>query len=116
MLWVDHQNYFGPDRRCAMAFRLRDRRRVNLAANPPSLSVALRQLRMRVLEARGPALGAFVDRVHGAAVLADMNEEVDAAHELSALGARMLRNRDADTRPEAYAALDRTHAALRVRH
>lgn len=116
MLWVDIDTYFGPNRRCATALRLRDRRRHDCAGAPPSLSIALRKLRMRVLDARGTGLGPFVDRVHGVAALADMNEEHDAAQELSALGMRMLRHRDSDMRPEAYTALDRTHAALRVLH
>lgn len=116
MLWVDQESYFGPDRRRAMALRLRERRRQNMAANPPSLNIALRQLRMRVLDARGSGLGRFVDRVHGTAALAEFFNESDTAHELSLLGMRMMSHSEKDMRPQAYTALDRAHAALSAYH
>ncbi len=117
MLWVDDQSYFGPDRRVKPAgLRLRERRRMNCANTPPNLTTALRQLRMRVLEAHGPGAKTFADRAHGCAVLAEMNDEHDAADALSAMAMKAARWGGPDLRPSLYSDLDRAHAALRTYH
>lgn len=113
MLWVDEDTYFGPDRRRqAGGVRLFERRRENRAGNPPPLSTALRQLRLRVLDARGAGVDAFVRRLHGTAQLAELQGENDAAFELSNLGMTLDRTRIEDARASIYATLDRAHALM----
>lgn len=113
MLWVDHESYFGPDRRRQpIGIRIRERRRYNCACNPPPLSTALRQLRMRVLEAEGARAAAFANRVRGTALLAQMQGETNAANALSALAASATRGSSGDVRPSLYQGLDRAHAAM----
>ena len=117
MLWVDHASYFGPDRRRkGGGLRIRERRRENLAGRPPALNVALRQLRMQVLEARGPGLDRFIERAHSTAILAQENTELDAADALASLSVFAARNREKDVRPALYQGLDRAHAALSTYH
>lgn len=113
MLWVDHASYFGPDRRRKLSgMRIRERRRYNYAGNAPPLNTALRQLRMRVLEAQGPGAAALSDRARGVSMLAASYGEHEAAHELSAFAAVALRGRNSDVRPALYKELDRVHMAV----
>ncbi|ANP46892.1 hypothetical protein [Candidatus Viadribacter manganicus] len=113
MLWVDNDSYFGPDRRRKLGgLRVRERRRYNCAGHPPPLSTALRQLRMRILDARGPAAATLSDRAYAVASLADAQGEHDAAHELSTFAAAALRGRNQDMRSVLYLDLDRVHAAM----
>jgi hypothetical protein len=115
MLWVDAETYFGPDRRQSDGgLRLRERRRVNRAATPPPLSTALRQLRLRVLDARGAGVGAFVNRVQGTALLAELQHEPEVAFELNNLGLALDRTCLDDARVNIYATLDRAHALMRA--
>jgi hypothetical protein len=115
MLWVDNETYFGPDRRQTDGgLRLRERRRDNRASTPPPLSTALRQLRLRVLDAQGPGVDAFVDRVHGTATLAEMQNEPEVAYELGALGAVLDRTCIKDARVNIYKTLDRAHDVMRA--
>jgi hypothetical protein len=114
MLWVDHPSYFGPNRRRKPGgLRVRERRRYDCAGNAPPLSTALRQLRMRILDARGPGAAALSDRAGAVATLAVAQGEYDAAQALSALAATALRGRTVDVRPSLYQDLDRVHAAMR---
>lgn len=113
MLWVDHSSYFGPDRRRKPSgLRIRERRRYNCASSAPPLNTALRQLRMRIIEAQGPGAAALSDRAQGVAMLAASHGEHDAAHELSAFAAIALRGRNGDVRPALYKELDRVHAVM----
>lgn len=113
MLWVNHDNYFGPDRRRKLGgLRVRERRRYDYAGSAPPLNTALRQLRMRILDARGPAAATLSDRARAVADLAAAQGEHEAAHELSAFAASALRGRNTDVRPMLYKELDRVHAAL----
>jgi hypothetical protein len=113
MLWVNHDNYFGPDRRRKLGgLRVRERRRYDYAGNAPPLNTALRQLRMRILDARGPAAATLSDRARAVADLAAAQGEHEAAHELSTFAASALRGRNVDVRPMLYKELDRVHAAL----
>lgn len=117
MLWVDHENYFGPNRRVKQCgLRLRERRREDYACSPPPLPTALRQLRLRVLEARGGAAQTFANRATALALLAHDQHEPDAADALTSLANTAARGRDHDVRPALYNGLDRVHAQLRVYH
>jgi len=114
MLWVDNEHYFGPDRRQSETLRIVERRRQNGAGSPPPLSTALRQLRLRVLDARGPGVSAFVNRVQATAVLAEMLDEPEAAFELNNLSLSLDRTCLDDVRQHIYTTLDRAHAVLRA--
>ena len=114
MLWVDHASYFGPDRRRKPGgMRIRERRRYNYAGNPPPLPTALRQLRMRILEAQGAGAAMLSDRARGVAMLAATSGEQDAALALSIFAATALRGRNTEVRQSLYQELDRVHAVLR---
>jgi hypothetical protein len=115
MLWIDQDSYFGPDRRAKpRGFRLRERRRRACAGEPPSLHVALRHLRLRVLDAHGPGADDFAQRLTATALLAEMRHEREAAFELSSLSASVARHRGEDIRPVIYEKIDRAHALLRA--
>lgn len=115
MLWIDDESYFGPDRRRGDAgLRLIERRRADRAATPPPLSTALRQLRLRVLDASGAGVRAFVNRVQGTATLAELQDEPEVAFELNTLGVTLDSTRLDDVRENIYASLDRAHALLRA--
>lgn len=78
------------------------------------MSTALRQLRMRVLDARGAAgTSAFIDRTNAVARLASVNNEREAAQILMSLAAVVTRARDQDIREAMYVHIDRAQAALR---
>lgn len=114
MLWVDYANYYGPDRRRARSgFRMLERRRENYASPAPSLSIAMRQLRVRVLDAHGAAAPGFVERLRGVALIARMHNEPSVANALNQLAAGLSNARGADVRPKLHAGLDRAHAMLR---
>lgn len=115
MLWVDCDTYFGPDRRAnACGLRLVERRKHDRATPPPPLNLALRNLRLRVIDARGSGVDAFAQRAASAALLAEMNHEPEAAFELSSLCESVLRHRGEDMRPIIYEKLDRANAVLRA--
>lgn len=114
MLWVNHENYFGSDRRRRSGdLRVRERRRYEFAGDPPPLPTALRQLRMRILDAHGQGAAVFSDRVQSVAMLAQLHGETAAASALAALALSALRGRTNDIRLELYKGLDHVHAALR---
>jgi hypothetical protein len=75
--WVDHPNYFGPDRRTgAFSHYILERREHNGAGAPPRLELALRALSIRFLEAADPKTRAlFRDRLTATALLADAVNE-----------------------------------------
>ncbi len=114
MLWIDCESYFGPDRRQSEGLRLIERRRKDGASQPPPLSTALRQLRLRVLDARGAGVAAFVNRVQGTALLAEMQNEPEVAEELNTLGLVLDRTSIEDARTNIYKTIDRAHAAMRA--
>ncbi|MEZ5995713.1 MAG: hypothetical protein R3C25_08150 [Hyphomonadaceae bacterium] len=117
MLWIDCQSYFGPDRRRKHGgVRLRERRRYDCAGNPPPLPTALRQLRLRVIEARGPGALAFRDRAHALAMLAHAQNQLSASDCLSSLAMLAGRGQHNDVRPALYEQLGRVHAALEATH
>ena len=118
MLWVDQPSYYGADRRIAPSgFRLRERRRENLAGLPPALSRALRQLRMHVLDANGiSGLGKFADRARAVALLAYEQGELDAADILNHVANTLTREREGDFRPFIYDQLDRIHGVVQTMH
>ena len=114
MLWVDNDTYFGPDRRQHASLRWTDRRHKDCVGTPPPLSTALRQLRLRVLDAQGPGVNAFVNRVQGTALLAELHNEPEVAFELNTLGLVLDRTCLNDARTNIYKTLDRAHAMLRA--
>jgi hypothetical protein len=115
MRWVDHDSYFGPDRRRPRrGFRLLDRRRHDCAGEPPSLHNAMRHLRLRVIEATGSSAAQFADRVNATALLAQMQNEPEASFELSSLGESITRHMGEDLRLIIYNKLDRAQAVLRA--
>lgn len=113
MLWVDHNNYLGPDRRGRRSLRLTERRRELAVGQPPALGTALRQLRLRVIDAKGAAgLAAFSARASAVALLAEARGRRPVADILMRLAHRLLASPFArgDVRPMIYAALDRAEA------
>ncbi len=115
--WIDHQSYFGPDRRLHAVFRVRDRRKLNLSSLPPTLPRALRKLKLGVLDARGrKGVGDFADLARNVAILADLYDAPDVSDRLTWLARRLYAHRDEDMRPMIYDALDRLHAAMDIVH
>lgn len=115
MLWVDHASYFGPDRRRKPGgMRIRERRRYDYAGPQPPLPTALRQLRMRIIEAQGQGAATLSDRARGVAMLAVSYGEHDAAQALSSFAATAMRGRNTEVRQSLYKELDRVHAVLRA--
>ncbi len=91
---------------------MRERRRYDCASQPPPLTTALRQLRLRVLDARGAGADLFADRAQATALLAQMHEEYEASDELASLAMQAAHGVQRDVRPALYASLDRAHAVL----
>jgi hypothetical protein len=118
MLWVDQESYFGPDRRRRrFSLQVVDRRRQDRTAEPPPVSTALRLLRMHLLDAHGDDIDAYIVRVQSTALLAEMQDEPEAADELSNLAISLARwGRDQDMRPYLCERLDLAQAALRAHH
>ncbi|MEZ6022957.1 MAG: hypothetical protein R3C16_05990 [Hyphomonadaceae bacterium] len=110
--WVDHKNYFGPDRRKKRGMRLRERREYDYGGNPPSLSAAVRQLRMHVIEAHGPEAEKFIERLEAVAALAESAEETTAAALLRRVATVMRQNSERDMRNALYTALDKVQEAI----
>lgn len=71
--WIDVSSYFGPDRRTgAFSHFLLNRRHEEKAGHPPALAAALRQLRVRVLNASdADGRRALHQRLTATALLAD---------------------------------------------
>ncbi len=89
--WVDVSSYFGPDRRSgAFSHFILERRRQKSASTPPPLHAALRQLRVRVLEA-GNAKGraALKERLTATAILADAQGRVVIGDHLTLLAEKI---------------------------
>lgn len=112
MDWVDYKDYFGPDRRRGRGKRLMDRRKDNVSTRAPSLRTALRQLRMRVLEADGAGAEAFIERVQAVVTLAAIHDEPKAGDMLSRMAIHLMRANGADVREQLYRALDRVQDSI----
>jgi hypothetical protein len=71
--WIDVSSYFGPDRRTGVfSHFFLERRHLEAAGHPPALRAALRQLRVRVLNASSDnGRRALHQRLTATAVLAD---------------------------------------------
>lgn len=112
--WVDHKNYVGPDRRSKRGMRLNERREYDYGGNAPSLSAAVRQLRMHVLDAHGQdGVGKFVQRVKAVAWLAEqVNEQKAAAHLYKIAQVLMHQGAEKDMRNALYGALDKVGEAI----
>ncbi len=115
MKWVDHPNYFGPDRRRAwFDLRVVERRHDNFTIAPPPLSTAMRQLRQYVIDANGERLAIFITRVESTALLARMNNEPEVSASLLRLSAVAYLGKSRDVRPDLIDMLNRAHASLRT--
>ena len=115
MHWVDFQGYFGPDRRQGRGKRMLERRRENCAGRPPALRTALRQLRMRVLEAHGASgIQDFMARTRAVALLATAHREPEVAQLLTSIASALGRTGDRDVREALYGQLDLVHDAIRA--
>ena len=117
MLWVDHETYFGPDRRRKHGLRIHDRRNANLAGPPPPLRTALRRFRMSILES-GRELSAFIQHADGLVLLARLQDEPEAAEILASVSgiARRGSQSGRDVRASLYNALDRAETAIKDTH
>lgn len=114
MKWIDHPNYFGPDRRTGrLGMRLLERRRDDFSCEPPPLATAMRQLRQHILDAHGERIDAFVIRVESTALLARMNGEPSVSAALLRLGAVARLGRERDVRPDLIEMLNQAHTAMR---
>jgi hypothetical protein len=111
--WVDHKNYVGPDRRKKRNMRLSERREYDYGGNAPSLSAAVRQLRMHVLDAHGPGAAKFIDRVKAVAWLAQQANELKALAHLQKIAQVMeQQGLQRDMRNALYGALDRVAESI----
>lgn len=112
--WVDHKNYVGPDRRRKRGIRLNERREYDYGGAAPSLSAAVRQLRMHVLDAHGPEGAAkFVQRVNAVAGLAAQVNELKAAAHLHKIAQVMTQQgASRDMRNALYPALEKVAEAI----
>lgn len=115
MEWVDYKGYFGADRRRGRTKRLLDRRKEDVSGRAPSLRTALRQLRMRVLEAEGAGAEAFVARVQAVVTLAAIHDEPKAGDMLSRMALHLMRANGTDVREQLYRAIDKIQEAI-VKH
>lgn len=117
MLWVDLDDYFGPDRRRSGWLRiLNDRRRVNRAGPPPPLRTALRRFRLHVLDAKSDNATDFIDCATALAQFAEQQGESEASEALKRFAAIAMRGRETgrDVRPDLYYALDEAETAIRA--
>lgn len=107
--WVDHEDYFGPNRRRLSALmRLRERRHDDLAGPAPSLNVALRKLKLHVFNATpGRKACAFAERALGTAMIAAQVDALTVQVALEDLASQILARSDRDWRSEIYRELDR---------
>ena len=113
MLWVDCRSYVGPDRRVAPPeLRIRERRRENLADQPPPLERELRHLRLLVLDANDlTGVKQFADRAYAIACLAGARGEPTIADILTGMAESLRRGQDGDVRSFIYEQLDRLPGA-----
>jgi hypothetical protein len=93
--------------------RLGERREYDYGGNTPSLSAAVRQLRMHVLDAHGPGVAKFIERVRAVAWLAEEAEEQKAAAHLHKIAAVMhQQGKIKDMRNALYGALDKVAESI----
>ena len=115
MLWVDCETYLGPDRRQVRTLRIIERRKANLAQNPPALNSALRRLRQHVIDATGSGAKVFAGKVQGVAQLAEFDCETQASAMLMRLADYAAeRGVDDDMREGIFYRLDRIRQAVRA--
>jgi hypothetical protein len=116
MRWVDHFNYFGPDRRGAdFSFFFLERRRTKGVGKPPALHTALRQLRVRLADAEdAQGRSALQERLTATALLADAQGFSTVADALKTLASVLDASRGdkADPRPRLDAELSRIESML----
>lgn len=106
--WIDLANYFGPNRRGrSKAFRVRERRREDLSGPAPSLNVALRKLKLRVINASpGPNAAMFAECVLGVSIIAAEANAPEVQLELESVASQILARPHVDWRPTLYQELN----------
>lgn len=106
--WIDLGNYFGPNRRGpSKVFRVRERRREDLSGPAPSLNVALRKLKLRIMNASpGPNAAMFAEYVLGVSIIAAEANAPEVQLELESVASRILARPHVDWRPALYRELD----------
>jgi len=114
--WVDHFNYFGPDRRGPdFSFFFLERRHTKNVGKPPALHTALRQLRVRLANAKdAEGRSALQERLTATGLLAEAQGFSAVAEALKTLASDLDGSRDheADPRPRLYAELNRIESML----
>jgi hypothetical protein len=112
MRWVDHANYFGPDRRSVFSVFFLERRKEQADGSPPPLHAALRQLRMRVLDADDAQSRTLLcERLIATAILADSQGHTRIGDLLVSLAHHLEEQADdADPRQVLHAELNRAEA------
>jgi hypothetical protein len=102
--WVDVTSYFGPDRRSgAFSHFFLERRKQKSGGAPPSLHAALRQLRVRVMEAdNADGRHALRERMIATALLADAQGRAPIGDLLTQLAARLETAGDDDAELAAF--------------
>lgn len=111
--WIDVSSYFGPDRRSGIfSHFILERRRLKTASHPPTLQAALRQLRMRVLNAdSADGRQSLQQRITATAVLADAQAHAAIGDLLMQL-ANKLETANRDMSAELQSELLRAEAML----
>jgi hypothetical protein len=114
--WVDHFNYFGPDRRGGdFSFFFLERRRAKNIGKPPALHTALRQLRVRLANAKdAEGRSALQERMTATALLAEAQGFSAVAEALKTLASDLEGSHDheVDPRPRLHAELNRIESML----
>lgn len=95
---------------------IKERRRKDFAGPPPSLRAALRQLRVRVIDAHGATgRAAFVARLLGTSLLANIQGHGPVGDMLMGLARKIQNNGAGDHRELMYEALDNAELTLHQR-
>lgn len=93
---------------------MRERRQEDYAGRPPCLRTALRQLRLRVIEAQGPGgVKDFIARAKGVATLAVQHNEPEVSRMLLSLSAGLANAGQRDAREAIYGYIDRIADKIR---
>jgi hypothetical protein len=114
--WVDHFNYFGPDRRGEdFSFFFLERRRAKGVGKPPPLRTALRQLRVRLMNAEDADDQTLLrERLVATALLADAQGFDEVGRSLRTLASNVDSSleHDGDPRPRLHNELNRIESML----
>lgn len=114
MKWVDVRTFTGLDRRKRKpSLRFAERRNGDATSDPPSSASAIRQLRVRAMEANSPeGVRAFAQRAAAVAALAEKRLELQLSADLTWLAGRILSAPHLDWRARLDEHLGRIAVAL----